>query len=145
MKHICWKAVAGFSFLVWSMPAMAETVPMVRLAELEIAPENIEAYKAHLREEIEVSMRSEPGVLMLYAVAVRGRPNQIRLTEVYADQAAYDAHVRSAHFLKYKMATANMVRSLTLTDTDPILLESKSLSVDWRLVCFSIGTGKRQE
>ena len=90
-------------------------------------------------------MRSEPGVLMLYAVAVRGRPNQIRLTKVYADQAAYDAHVRSAHFLKYKMATANMVRSLTLTDTDPILLESKSLSVDWRLVCFSIGTGKRQE
>ena len=45
MKHICWKAVAGFSFLVWSMPAMAETVPMVRLAELEIAPENIEAYR----------------------------------------------------------------------------------------------------
>ncbi len=99
-----------------------QAMPIVRLAELEIAPDKVAAYTAHLREEIETSIRIEPGVLMLYAVAIRGKPNLIRLTEVYADQAAYEAHIGSPHFLKYKAATADMVQSLDLLETDPILL-----------------------
>jgi quinol monooxygenase YgiN len=112
--------------MAMSAPVVAKPMPIVRLAELTIAPDHVEAYKALLREEIEASVRIEPGVLMLYAVSVRGRPEQIRLTEVYADQAAYEAHVHSPHFLKYKEATADMVRALTLVDTDPIALAGKA-------------------
>ncbi|WP_185827152.1 hypothetical protein [Edaphobacter aggregans] len=39
---------------------------VVRLAELEIDPVQLEAYKAALREEIDTSIRIEPGVLTLF-------------------------------------------------------------------------------
>jgi hypothetical protein len=42
---------------------------IVRIAELEIDPEQLEAYRALLAEEIEASVDREPGVLMLHAVA----------------------------------------------------------------------------
>ncbi len=32
--------------------------------------------------------------------------------------AAYEAHIKSPHFLKYKTSTEKMVRSLRLVDTD---------------------------
>jgi quinol monooxygenase YgiN len=98
---------------------------IVRLAELEIYPDQLNAYKAALKEEIEASIRAEPGVLTLYAVSVKTHPEQIRLFETYRDTASYQAHLQSPHFRKYKEQTQQMVKSLTLLDTDPILLGSK--------------------
>jgi quinol monooxygenase YgiN len=99
---------------------------IVGIAELEIYPDQVAAYKAALKEEIETSIRVEPGVLTLYAVSVKGHPNQVRLFESYSNQAAYQSHLQTAHFRKYKLQTQNMVNSLTLIETDPILLGSKS-------------------
>ena len=47
---------------------------IVRLAELEIDPAQLDSYKALLAEEIEASVRTEQGVLMLHAVSVKGQP-----------------------------------------------------------------------
>ncbi len=115
-------------FLVLARPAVASgpAEPLVRLAELEIYPEQIAAYTAALREEIEASLRNEPGVLCLYAVAVKDHPEQIRLFEVYRGTAAYQAHLQSPHFRKYKEQTQAMVKSLRLIETDPILLGARS-------------------
>lgn len=104
----------------------AEPTPMVRIAELEIEPAQLDAYKAMLAEEQESSVRLEPGVLMLHSVAIADDPTQIRLLEVYASRSAYEAHIKSPHFLKYKTSTEKMVRSLKLIDTRPILLCAKS-------------------
>jgi quinol monooxygenase YgiN len=98
---------------------------IVRIAELEIDPNQLTAYKAALKEEISASIRLEPGVLALYAVSVKDHPSQIRLFESYSSQSAYESHLRTAHFLKYKSDTQTMVRSLNLIETDPILLGSK--------------------
>ena len=100
--------------------------PIVRLAELQIDPGQLEKYKAALREEIEMSIRLEPGVITLYAVSVRGDPAQIRIFEMYADAAAYEAHLQTPHFKKYKTSTQGMVKSLVLVETDPILLGAKA-------------------
>ena len=100
--------------------------PVVRLAELQVDPAQLANYLVALREEIETSMRVEPGVLTLYAVQVKGDPAHIRLFEMYADANAYDAHIASAHFRKYKTGTATMVKALTLVETVPVLLGSKS-------------------
>jgi quinol monooxygenase YgiN len=105
--------------------APASSEPIIRMAELEIDPARLDSYKALLAEEIETSVRMEPGVLMLYAMSVKGSPAQIRILEAYADQEAYESHLRSPHFLTYKTATAAMVRSLRLVETDPILLRAK--------------------
>jgi quinol monooxygenase YgiN len=108
-------------------PLSAETGQdrVVRLAELEIDPAQLEPYIAALQEEIATSIRVEPGVLTLYAVSVKNHPTQIRLFEIYANTAAYEAHLRSPHFEKYKSRTAGMVRSLRLLETEPILLGAK--------------------
>jgi len=52
---------------------------VARMAELEIDPAQLENYKAALREEIETSIRVEPGVLTLYAVSVKGNPAHKRM------------------------------------------------------------------
>ncbi|AXA41332.1 putative quinol monooxygenase [Rhizobium leguminosarum] len=99
--------------------------PIVRMAELEIDPDTLEAYRALLTEEIEASLALEDGVLSLSAVSIRDSPNRIRILEVYADQEAYEAHLRTPHFLKYKNQTAQMVTSLTLIEVDPIAMRAK--------------------
>lgn len=108
--------------------ALAEPVggPMVRIAELQIDPAQLDAYKFALKEEIETSIRVEPGVLTLYAVSLKEHPEQIRLFEMYRDAAAYDAHLQSPHFKTYKHRTEHMVKLLRLIETEPILLGSKS-------------------
>ncbi len=98
---------------------------MVRIAELEIYPDQLDAYKAALKEEISASIGKEPGVLTLYAVSLKGHPEQIRLFETYRNLASYQAHLQSSHFKKYKERTQQMVKSLTLVETDAILLGSK--------------------
>lgn len=121
-------ALSVIAASLWGSPTLpAESHPsrVVRLAELEIDPARLDAYKAALREEIETSIRVEPGVLTLYSVSVKGAPNQIRLFEVYASPAAYQAHLQSEHFKKYKSSTLNMVKSLRLIETEPLVLGTK--------------------
>lgn len=105
--------------------AQTSSAPVVRMAELEIDPAQLDTYRTLLTEEIEASVRIEPGVLTLNAVAVKGSPNQIRILEVYANRATYEADLKTQHFLKYKSGTAAMVRSRRLVETDPVMLCSK--------------------
>ncbi len=122
-------------------PPAARAEPlMVRIAELEIDPAQLDAYKASLVEEQEASVRLEPGVIMLHSVAIGDAPHQIRLLEVYASRAAYEAHLKSPHFVKYKTATQTMVRSLRLVETLPILLCAKSAGLEGGPVTCLDGT-----
>jgi len=117
------------SFLFWPQRCGAGEplgVPIVRIAELEIDSAQLYAYRVALREEIETSIHVEPGVLTLYAVALKEHPEQIRLFEMYRDAAAYESHLQSSHFKTYKARTQRMVKSLRLLETEPILLGSKS-------------------
>jgi len=98
---------------------------IIRIAELEIDATRLAEYRALLAEEIQASIATEPGVLMLHAVAERERPEQIRILEVYADRHAYEVHLKTAHFLKYKEGAAEMVKALRLVDVDPVMMQSK--------------------
>jgi len=123
--------------LLWVLMAASVVAPcragttesmeeLVRIAELDIEPAQLDAYTAALKEEIATSIAVEPGVLCLYAVAIKDHPNQIRIFERYADHAAYERHVHSVHFNKYKSGTQKMVKSLKLIETSPILLGTKA-------------------
>jgi 4-carboxymuconolactone decarboxylase len=87
---------------------------MVRLAKIVVDSAQLESYKAALKEEIETSVRVEPGVLTLYAVYEKDNPTHITILEIYADTTAYKAHLQTPHFIKYKTATKDMVKSLQL-------------------------------
>lgn len=98
---------------------------LVRLAELTIAPAALDAYKAAVTEEIEASIRLEPGVLAIYAVTLKDRPNDFRFVEIYADEDAYQRHRDSPHFRKYLATTQSMISSRVLIEADPIILGAK--------------------
>ena len=100
--------------------------PYVRVAQIEIDPARLESYKAIAKEQIETAIRVEPGVLTLYAVAEQDHPTRVVVFEIYADLEAYRAHVETPHFKKYKADTQDMVKSLKLVDTVPIVLGAKA-------------------
>src|SRR4051812_22960968 len=92
-------------------------VPVVRIAELEIRPTQLDAYKAAVKEEMEKSVRDEPGVLAIYAVAEKDNPNRLRFFEIYNDEAAFKAHIESPHFKKYRTTTNDMIISRRIIET----------------------------
>lgn len=93
---------------------------MVRISEIEIIPGYLEEYKTILEKESSESVKIEPGVVAIYPMYQKENPTQIRILEIYANQAAYKSHLKTPHFLHYKTATLKMVKSLKLVDMDAI-------------------------
>ena len=89
---------------------------MVRLAKIKVDSLQLEQYNAALKEQMTTAIRVEPGVLTYYAVADKSDPSSITILEIYADTAAYNSHIATLHFRKYKEAVKNMVKSLELVD-----------------------------
>lgn len=94
---------------------------LVRLSKITVDTAQLDAYNSLLKEEIEASMRIEPGVLTLYATAEKDKPNKITILEIYADRAAYEKHLTTPHFKKYKQGTLSMVKDLQLVDVKPLI------------------------
>lgn len=93
---------------------------IVRLSKIEVWPEFLDEYTEYVTEVGEISLRTEPGVLTMYAVAEKENPCMITILETYASREAYDRHTASAHFRKYKQGTLHMVKSLVLSDQTPL-------------------------
>ncbi|MBO9616880.1 MAG: antibiotic biosynthesis monooxygenase [Dyadobacter sp.] len=98
---------------------------MVRMAKIEIDSAYLEPYKAAIREHTQAAIANEPGVLTLYAMYDKARPTHVTVLEIYASKDAYQAHLKTPHFQKYKAGTLKMVKSLELIDVDPIAFGAK--------------------
>lgn len=106
-------------------PAMCDKEPMaadgiVRLSKIEIYPQYLDAYMKYAAEVGEVSLRTEPGVLTMYAVSEKENPCRVTILETYASRGAYEKHIASEHFQRYKQGTLHMVKSLILSDQTPL-------------------------
>lgn len=98
-------------------PVEAQTKNMmIRLSEIEIDSNYLEQYKKILQEESKASVKLEPGVIAIYPMYQKEAPTQIRILEIYASRKAYESHLKTAHFQKYKTSTLKMVKSLKLID-----------------------------
>ena len=64
----------------------------VQVAEIEVDPVQIDAYRAEVQEQIDAAIRNEPGVLVLYAVSEKHNPTHVKVFEIYRDRSAYEAH-----------------------------------------------------
>lgn len=93
---------------------------MIRISEIEIDSNYLKEYKAILKEESRVSIQLEPGVIAIYPMYQKANPMQIRILEIYANREAYEAHLKTPHFQKYKTSTLKMVKSLKLVDMNTI-------------------------
>lgn len=93
---------------------------IVRLSKIEVYPEYLDEYMKYASEVGKISLRTEPGVLTMYAVSEKENPCKVTILETYASKDAYDRHITSEHFQRYKKMTSHMVKSLVLSDQIPI-------------------------
>ncbi|MDE5713337.1 MAG: antibiotic biosynthesis monooxygenase [Muribaculaceae bacterium] len=106
-------------------PVMCVKEPMstdgiVRLSKIEVFPQHLNEYMKYAVEVGEISLRTEPGVLTMYAISEKDNPCKITILETYASREAYEKHIASEHFKKYKQGTLHMVKSLVLSDQTPL-------------------------
>lgn len=93
---------------------------IVRIAEIEVYPNYLNEYLTYAEEVDRLSLELEPGVISLFPMQSKENPHQIRILEIYASEAAYQQHLTTEHFQKYKQGTAQMVKSLRLPNFQPL-------------------------
>lgn len=111
-------------------PGMCAKEPMtadgiVRLSKIEVYPQHIGEYMRYAAEVGEISLRTEPGVLTMYAVCEKENPCMVTILETYTSRKSYEKHIASEHFQKYKQGTLHMVKSLVLSDQTPLNLANR--------------------
>ncbi len=97
---------------------------MIRISEIEIDSNYVKEYNSILKEEAEASVRLEAGVISIYPMYQKDKPTQIRILEMYANRNAYESHLKTPHFQKYKTTTLKMVKSLRLIDMEALDTET---------------------
>jgi len=121
--------------LVLSITAMAQEkakpikheTMIVRLAEIEVYPEHLQEYLKYANEVDRLSVECEPGVVCLFPMQSAEDSTRIRILEIYASKEAYQSHIKTEHFQKYKQGTMHMVKSLKLPTMKPLDPETMKL------------------
>ncbi len=119
------KALTAFLILVCMIishqtASAQQEEQMVRIAEIEIDSAYLKEYKAILEEEAAASVKLESGVIAIFPMYQKENPTRIRILEIYASKAAYEQHLKTPHFQKYKTTTLKMVKSLNLVGMEVI-------------------------
>ena len=107
--------------------AIATANMIVRIAEIEVYPQYLEEYLAFANEVDRLSIEREPGVICLYPMQSAEDSCQIRILEIYASEEAYQQHLKTDHFQKYKQGTLHMVKDLKLPTMKPLDPETMKL------------------
>ena len=100
---------------------------VVRIAEIEVHPEWLEAYLAAAGAVGAESVAKEPGVVCIFPMQKKESPTSIRIVEIYRSEEAYKAHLASPHFRAYKDGTPHMIKSLKLVPMQPLDVEHMNL------------------
>ena len=107
--------------------AIATANMIVRIAEIEVYPQYMKEYLAFANEVDRLSIEREPGVICLYPMQSAEDSCQIRILEIYASDEAYQQHLKTPHFQKYKQGTLHMVKDLKLPTMKPLDPETMKL------------------
>lgn len=99
---------------------VAEGPMLVRIAEIEVFPQYLDEYLAIAGEVDRLSMEREPGVICLFPMQQADDPTKIRILEIYAGEEAYQSHLLTEHFKRYKQETLHMVKDLELPTMRPL-------------------------
>ena len=93
---------------------------VVRIAEIEVHPDWLEAYLAAAGTVGAESVAKEPGVICILPMQKKESPTFIRIVEIYRSEEAYKEHLATPHFRKYKEGTPHMIKSLELVPMRPL-------------------------
>ena len=97
----------------------------MRIAKITVDSLKLHDYLKALKTQMESALKYEEGVLAYSAVQDKNNPTKITIFETYASIAAYQSHIQTEYFKKYKTTVTDMVKQLELTDVIPIAIRSK--------------------
>jgi len=97
----------------------------MRIAKITVDSAKLGDYLVALKAQMQSALKYEDGVLAYSAVQDKISPNKITILETYASVAAYQSHIQTEHFKKYKATVADMVKQLELADVIPVAIQSK--------------------
>lgn len=122
MKRI----VFCITLLILSLSSKAQSTQTVtRIAVLTIDSLQLPLYMKLLQEQMQTAVRLETGVISYNVYADKANLAKLTIVEVYANHIAYESHREAPHFIKYKNATASMVKKLELSEVSPLLSVKK--------------------
>jgi len=83
----------------------------VVIAELTVPPDRLAEFIAHSLEDGRDSVANEPGCRQFdVAVAADGSPTAV-FYQVYDDRVAFEAHLQTPHFFRWRDATQGWITS----------------------------------
>ena len=128
-EMILWKNAKRLFGQTTEIPSVENTVQnmIVRIAEIEVYPQYLEEYLTFANEVDRLSIEREPGVICLYPMQSAEDSTKIRILEIYASEEAYQQHLKTDHFQKYKQGTLHMVKDLKLPTMKPLDPETMKL------------------
>jgi len=93
----------------------------VLVVDFVVKPEHVKEFTTAIRENARASRETEPGCRQFDVCVAPEDPAKIVLYEVYDDRAAFEAHLKTPHFLACKpkldaWLESNKVRFLTRLD-----------------------------
>ena len=81
-------------------------------------PQRLEDFSARVRRQARESLEREPGCHRFDIASDPSDPARIFLYEIYSDQAAFDAHLSTAHFKSFNADTLDWVESKSVERWD---------------------------
>ena len=81
------------------------------VVEFRIDAAHVDAFDAEITANARASLASEPGCRQFDVCRDPADPTLFFLYELYDDEAAIQAHLRSPHYLRMDAATASWVQS----------------------------------
>ena len=80
----------------------AHSGPFVIIAEFEVKPDKLEQFLELAKTDASQSVAKEPGCHQFDVSLDREQPNRVVLYEVYANEAAFDAHIETPHLAAFR-------------------------------------------
>ncbi|MDV3443510.1 putative quinol monooxygenase [Pseudomonas otitidis] len=92
------------------------------LLKTQLKPGSLEAFMEAMRINAASSVRDEPGCLVFDVLRDRSDPDRVWLYEVYTDEAAFEAHMRTPHFLASRPLVEPLILRQDCIEADALAL-----------------------
>ena len=87
---------------------------LVIAVTFELQPGTTERFMPLMLQNAQASLHDEPGCLQFDVLSPEDKAETIFLYEVYENDQAFEQHLQTPHFLTFKAAVAELIKSQTV-------------------------------
>ena len=94
------------------------------LLKTQLKPDSLDAFMDAMRINAAASVRDEPGCLVFDVLQDRSDPDLVWLYELYTDEAAFEAHMLTPHFLASRPLVNALIVSQEAIEANALALNA---------------------